>query len=46
MFVNIVSLPWKTLCIRCVRDLWVNGQRVLRNGHHTGAVPGQFVRSD
>ena len=29
-----------------VRDLWVNGQRVLRNGHHTGAVPGQFVRSD
>ena len=29
-----------------VRDVWVNGQRVLRNGHHTGAVPGQFVRSD
>ena len=29
-----------------VRDLWVNGQRVLRNGDHTGAVPGQFVRSD
>ena len=29
-----------------VRDVWVNGQRVLCNGDHTGAVPGQFVRSD
>jgi N-acyl-D-amino-acid deacylase len=24
-----------------VRDVWVNGQRVLRNGSHTGATPGR-----
>ena len=24
-----------------VRDLWVNGQRVLRAGEHTGALPGR-----
>lgn len=29
-----------------VQDVWVNGQRVLRNGEHTGAVPGRFVRRD
>lgn len=23
-----------------VRDVWVNGERVLRDGHHTGATPG------
>ncbi|MDE0461077.1 MAG: D-aminoacylase [Caldilineaceae bacterium] len=29
-----------------VQDVWVNGERVLRNGEHTGAVPGRFVRRD
>ncbi|MYC96282.1 MAG: D-aminoacylase [Caldilineaceae bacterium SB0661_bin_32] len=29
-----------------VQDVWVNGQRVLRDGEHTGAVPGRFVRRD
>jgi N-acyl-D-aspartate/D-glutamate deacylase len=27
-----------------IRDVWVNGTRVLRDGAHTGATPGQFVR--
>ncbi len=27
-----------------VRDVWVNGKRVLRNGEHTGATPGRIVR--
>jgi dihydroorotase/N-acyl-D-amino-acid deacylase len=27
-----------------VRDVWVNGARVLRDGTHTGATPGHFVR--
>jgi N-acyl-D-amino-acid deacylase len=27
-----------------VRDVWVNGERVLRDGEHTGATPGRFVR--
>jgi N-acyl-D-amino-acid deacylase len=27
-----------------VRDVWVNGQRVLRGGVHTGATPGRFVK--
>ena len=26
-----------------VRDVWVNGDRVLRDGGHTGAMPGRFV---
>lgn len=26
-----------------VRDVWVNGVRVLRNGEHTGATPGRVV---
>ncbi|RIK41314.1 MAG: dihydroorotase, partial [Chloroflexi bacterium] len=26
-----------------VRDVWVNGSRVLDNGQHTGAMPGQIV---
>ena len=26
-----------------VRDVWVNGKRVLRNGEHTGARPGRIV---
>ncbi len=26
-----------------VRDVWVNGVRVLRDGNHTGATPGQIV---
>ena len=24
--------------------VWVNGQQVLKNGEHTGAMPGRFVR--
>jgi len=27
-----------------VRDVFVNGTQVLRNGEHTGALPGQVVR--
>ena len=27
-----------------VRDVWVNGAAVLRDGEHTGALPGRFVR--
>jgi N-acyl-D-amino-acid deacylase len=27
-----------------VRDVWVNGTRVLKNGEHTGAKPGRVVR--
>ena len=27
-----------------VRDVWVNGARVVRDGQHTGATPGQVVR--
>jgi N-acyl-D-aspartate/D-glutamate deacylase len=26
-----------------VRDVWVNGQRVLKDGEHTGATPGRVV---
>ena len=26
-----------------VRDVWVNGARVVQGGEHTGAKPGQFV---
>ncbi|MDP9366905.1 MAG: hypothetical protein M3Q03_01295, partial [Chloroflexota bacterium] len=26
-----------------VRDVWVNGGRVLRDGAHTGAMPGRRV---
>jgi N-acyl-D-amino-acid deacylase len=27
-----------------MRDVWVNGMRVIRNGQHTGATPGQVVK--
>ena len=27
-----------------VRDVWVNGVRVLKEGAHTGATPGRFVK--
>jgi dihydroorotase/N-acyl-D-amino-acid deacylase len=27
-----------------VRDVWVNGARVLRDGNHTGATPGRWLR--
>lgn len=27
-----------------VRDVFVNGVQVLRNGEHTGAKPGQVIR--
>ncbi len=26
-----------------IRDVWVNGTRVVRNGEHTGATPGRVV---
>ena len=26
-----------------VHEVWVNGERVLRTGEHTGATPGQIV---
>ena len=26
-----------------IRDVWINGARVLDNGEHTGATPGQIV---
>jgi N-acyl-D-amino-acid deacylase len=26
-----------------VRDVWVNGQRVLKDAEHTGAKPGKIV---
>ncbi len=29
-----------------VQDVWVNGERVLRNGEHTAATPGRFVTKD
>jgi N-acyl-D-amino-acid deacylase len=25
-------------------DVWVNGKQVLKNGEHTGAKPGRFVK--
>ncbi|MBW3633397.1 MAG: D-aminoacylase [Chloroflexi bacterium] len=28
-----------------IRDVWVNGVPVLRNGMHTGATPGRWVRA-
>ena len=27
-----------------IRDVWVNGDRVLRDGQHTGTTPGRFVK--
>ena len=27
-----------------VRDVWVNGRRVLDDGEHTGATPGRWLR--
>jgi N-acyl-D-aspartate/D-glutamate deacylase len=27
-----------------VRDVWINGERVLQDGAHTGATPGRIVR--
>ena len=29
-----------------VQDVWVNGVRVVRDGGHTGATPGQVVRTN
>ncbi|HLH74583.1 MAG TPA: D-aminoacylase [Chloroflexota bacterium] len=28
-----------------VRDVWINGKRVLADGQHTGALPGRAVRN-
>ena len=27
-----------------IRDVWINGQRVLQDGEHTGALPGRVVK--
>jgi N-acyl-D-amino-acid deacylase len=27
-----------------MRDVWVNGKQVLKNGEHTGAAPGRFIK--
>ena len=27
-----------------IRDVWVNGGRVVQDGQHTGATPGRVVR--
>ncbi len=27
-----------------VRDVWINGSRVLKEGEHTGSTPGRFVK--
>ncbi|MCC6935524.1 MAG: amidohydrolase family protein, partial [Thermomicrobiales bacterium] len=27
-----------------IRDVWVNGGRVVKDGEHTGATPGRFVK--
>ena len=27
-----------------IRDVWVNGTRVIRDGQHTGATPGRVVK--
>jgi N-acyl-D-amino-acid deacylase len=27
-----------------MRDVWVNGKQVLKNGEHTGATPGRFIK--
>lgn len=29
-----------------IRDVWVNGTRVIQNGQHTGATPGRVVKGD
>lgn len=29
---------------RGIRDVWVNGTRVIRDGQHTGATPGRVVK--
>ena len=29
-----------------VQEVWVNGERVLRNGEHTGAFAGRFVKRE
>lgn len=29
-----------------IRDVWVNGTRVVENGQHTGATPGKVVRRE
>ena len=29
-----------------IRDVWVNGTRVVRNGQHTGATPGQIAKRE
>jgi N-acyl-D-amino-acid deacylase len=27
-----------------VTDVWVNGKQVIKDGNHTGAKPGRFVK--
>jgi N-acyl-D-amino-acid deacylase len=56
MFADVVVFDPQTVADRAtftdphqlsvgVRDVWVNGGRVIRDGTHTGATPGRFVRS-
>ncbi|HUG13456.1 MAG TPA: D-aminoacylase [Thermomicrobiales bacterium] len=56
MFADVVVFDPQTVADRAtftdphqlsvgVRDVWVNGGRVVRDGAHTGATPGRFVRS-
>jgi len=55
MFADVVVFDPKTIADRAtyhqphqyatgVRDVWVNGVRVLKGGEHTGATPGRVVR--
>jgi dihydroorotase/N-acyl-D-amino-acid deacylase len=55
MFADIVVFDPKTIADRAtyeqpkqlsvgVRDVWVNGVQVLRDGRHTGARPGRALR--
>ena len=54
-FADVVVFDPKTIADRAtyekphqysvgVRDVWVNGTQVLKNGEHTGATPGRVVR--
>jgi len=54
-FADVVVFDPKTIADRAtyekphqyavgIRDVWVNGAQVLRDGEHTGATPGRVVR--
>jgi N-acyl-D-amino-acid deacylase len=55
VFADVVVFDPKTIADRAtyeephqyavgVRDVWVNGSQVLKDGEHTGATPGRVVR--